>query len=196
MPRSKAFSPDVAMGQITDTFTARGYEGTSISDLERACGVAKQSLYNTFGDKRSMYLQALDCAVAQWAPVGLRMQRAATGHAALTAFFSQLLALCTSDSEAEQNCIVSAGLLEGIDDADVREHLQAKWQSTRELLLAAVRRGQSDGSLHALWPAADAADHLMTLMSGLRVTARAGAEPARLKRIVRHHLWLLTQPPP
>ena len=36
-----------------------GYEHTSLDVLMREMGIARQSLYDTFGDKRTLYLQAL-----------------------------------------------------------------------------------------------------------------------------------------
>lgn len=41
-------------------FWRKGYEKTSLDDLIEAMGVGRQSLYNTFGDKRAIYLTALD----------------------------------------------------------------------------------------------------------------------------------------
>lgn len=42
-----------------DVFWAKGFEGASIADLVAAMGIGRQSLYDTFGDKRALYLQAL-----------------------------------------------------------------------------------------------------------------------------------------
>src|SRR2546423_3592834 len=39
---------------------SRGYEAASINDLVRHMGINRQSLYDTFGDKHALYLQALD----------------------------------------------------------------------------------------------------------------------------------------
>ncbi len=40
-------------------FWAKGYEGTSVSDLLKAMGINRGSLYDTFGDKRSLFLEAV-----------------------------------------------------------------------------------------------------------------------------------------
>ena len=42
------------------TFWARGYEATSIDDLCESTGLGRSSLYAAFGDKRELYLRALD----------------------------------------------------------------------------------------------------------------------------------------
>jgi TetR/AcrR family transcriptional repressor of nem operon len=59
MARPLSFEPDVALDALKDLFWAKGYEGTSMQDVELATRLKKQSLYRQFGDKRSMYLAAL-----------------------------------------------------------------------------------------------------------------------------------------
>ena len=57
--RPREFDTDDALSKILDVFWAKGFEGSSMSDLEAATGLRKGSLYAAFGDKRAMYLKAL-----------------------------------------------------------------------------------------------------------------------------------------
>src|SRR5579862_7894977 len=59
MPRKKEFDPDKALAKAMTTFWRFGYENTSLDLLLREMGIAKQSLYDTFGDKRRLYMKAL-----------------------------------------------------------------------------------------------------------------------------------------
>src|ERR687891_713494 len=60
MARGKEFDPDVALERAMDLFWRQGYEATSISDLVTHLGIAKASLYATFGGKHDLYVAALD----------------------------------------------------------------------------------------------------------------------------------------
>src|SRR5258708_28889038 len=60
MGRHKEFDQDEALHKAMEVFWARGYQGTSIQDLVVHMGINRQSLYDTFGDKHALYLQALD----------------------------------------------------------------------------------------------------------------------------------------
>ena len=191
MSRSKSFSPAVTLQHVADVFVERGYDGASLAQLEAASGLGKQSLYNAFGDKKAMYLAAVDCAAARWAAVQALMQSAADGRQALERFFDHLVQDCASGDARRQSCIVSAGLLEAVDDDDIRQRLHAKWNDTHALLRGAVARGQADGSVANSARAQELADHLMAAMSGLRVMARTRPGAARLKRVVAHALSLL-----
>jgi TetR/AcrR family transcriptional regulator, transcriptional repressor for nem operon len=191
MSRGKSFSPAATLQQVADVFVERGYDGASLAQLEAASGLGKQSLYNTFGDKKAMYLAAVECATSRWAGVQALMQSAPDGRQALQRFFDALSQDCASSDLQRQSCIVSAGLLEGIDDYDIRQRLQAKWNGTHALLKGAVSRGQADGSIANTDRPQDLADHLMTAMSGLRVMARTQLGAARLKRVAAHALSVI-----
>ena len=60
MARHKEFDRDEALQKAMEVFWARGYEAASMQNLVEHMGINRQSLYDTFGDKHSLYLQALD----------------------------------------------------------------------------------------------------------------------------------------
>src|SRR6266480_5368942 len=59
MPRKKGFDPERALAKAMGVFWRLGYESASTETLMKAMGIARQSLYDTFGDKRALYLKAL-----------------------------------------------------------------------------------------------------------------------------------------
>lgn len=60
MARHKEFDRDEALHKAMEVFWSRGYEAASVGELVRHMGINRQSLYDTFGDKQALYLQALD----------------------------------------------------------------------------------------------------------------------------------------
>lgn len=58
--RPRAYDPDVALQQALDAFWSKGYAATSLDDIAAATGMNRPSLYAAFGDKRALYLKALD----------------------------------------------------------------------------------------------------------------------------------------
>jgi TetR/AcrR family transcriptional repressor of nem operon len=188
MGRERQFDQQAVLEVLADCFAANGYQGSSMAMLTEATGLGKQSLYNAFGDKRTAYLQAVDCAVARHTRAASGMAAAASGRAALAMYFDHLLTHCLSEDPAKQTCMVTSGLLEGIDDVLVRETLERKWMGSHEVLRAQVERGQRDGSIKSTAPSAELADRLMLLVSGLRVMARTRLGEARLNQLIRSEL--------
>ena len=60
MARTREFDREEALDRAMHVFWDKGYEATSLSDLLDAMGIARQSLYDTFGDKHALFLEALD----------------------------------------------------------------------------------------------------------------------------------------
>jgi TetR/AcrR family transcriptional repressor of nem operon len=191
MARERCFSEPEVLDRLTDVFSTRGYAGTSLALLQDATGLGKQSLYNAFGDKQSMYLQAIDCAARRAAGIAAAMQAAGDGRAAVQRFFGALVDSCASADPARNGCIVTNGLLEGVDAAPLAWALTSRWQATHELLRSAVERGQRDGSIANPAPSAELAELLIALVSGLRVAARAGRGRAQMERLVTLGLGVL-----
>src|ERR1700704_1427599 len=59
MARPKEFERDTALDGAIAIFCDHGYEGSSTDVLLDKMGISRQSLYDTFGDKRRLYLEAL-----------------------------------------------------------------------------------------------------------------------------------------
>lgn len=56
--RKKTFDKEVALEQAMKVFWSNGFSGTSLSELTHAMNINKPSLYSTFGNKESLFLEA------------------------------------------------------------------------------------------------------------------------------------------
>lgn len=59
MARPRTIDTDRAARALKSVFWDKGFERTSVTDIEVATGLSRQSLYRAFGDKRGMYRKAL-----------------------------------------------------------------------------------------------------------------------------------------
>jgi len=195
MAREKQFSEAEVLERVADIFAAHGYQGTSLAMLLEATGLGKQSLYNTFGDKQALYLKSVECAVARYASLLSTMHAAPNGRAAIAAYFDAMIGHCADDDPAK-HCIITAGLLEGVDDERIVHRLRDKWIGMHEVLRAAVERGQKDGSIRAQAPSCEIADLLLAVVGGMRVNSRAALDLQRLHRTAGLALSLLDREGP
>jgi len=167
-------------------FWRKGYERTSIRDLVDGTGLNPGSLYDGFGDKRAMFLAALEnyCAdVVSTAVAGLRETQ--PGAAAIYGFFHALVEACDDERWCLGCLLVNTSVDASQIDADIFDAVTDRLEAIEAALLAAVARGQADGSITAPQPADAIAAFLMTLLTGIRVGARAGsADRQRVRRVI------------
>lgn len=185
--RPRGFDPDQALARATERFRTRGFDGASLDQLAAATGLARPSLYAAFGNKRALYLAALDRIQA-------RMERsfdqlAAAGlppRAMLEALFRYVIDGYLTGETGPSGCVaVSTAATAAVTDALVRERL-ARFLATEdarvEMMLTAG--GDDDAARHARVA--------MSVIHSLSVRARAGSPRAELEAIAADTIALLT----
>ncbi len=55
----KQFDREEALSRAIEVFWEQGYQGTSIEDLLESMELSRSSMYATFGDKKALFLEAL-----------------------------------------------------------------------------------------------------------------------------------------
>jgi TetR/AcrR family transcriptional regulator, transcriptional repressor for nem operon len=185
MPRPRSFDEDAVLDRAVQLFRERGYEATSLADLETHLGLGRQSLYNAFGDKKSLFLKALERyqrAVAEGALSHLTSPGA--GLDAIRAFFRASVESLTAPGP-KRTCLVANTILErGSQDADALlrcTHARAELERAfRHALAQAKIRGELAESLDV-----EAAATLLAVQTyGLNVLAKAGASAGDLHAAV------------
>lgn len=75
MARNKAFDPEEKLKVARDLFREKGYNATSLKDLVQTTGLNPTSLYDTYGDKHTLFLQCLSnyatCSMEQYEQLAL-----------------------------------------------------------------------------------------------------------------------------
>jgi TetR/AcrR family transcriptional repressor of nem operon len=176
MARPREFNKEDALQKAMMLFWQKGYEATSMADLLAATGLSKSSLYDTFGDKRKLFLAALD-SYRQHRQEGLRSHlndgRPARESiaAAFEGFTTKVL-----ENRRGYGCMTCNEAVEfGPDDTEVQGIVLADFQAVEDGFAEAVARGQRDGSIANREPAQKLARFLNVQLQGLHVLARAGA---------------------
>lgn len=56
----KQFDPEIALDKAMQLFWAKGYAATSLNELLETMEIGRKSLYDTFGNKRALFIKALE----------------------------------------------------------------------------------------------------------------------------------------
>jgi TetR/AcrR family transcriptional repressor of nem operon len=182
MARPKSFDDDAVLDRALQLFRQRGFEGTSMSDLEAHLGLGRQSLYNTFGDKRELYLKALDLYQRHANGQMLAMLEAPdAGLDALERWLAANAATVTVPGGAPAGCFTVNSIVERPDDAPTA----ARCTRGRECLTAAIRaalsRAQAKGEIAAERDVEGLVGLVVAHVYGLAVLARSGAAERELR---------------
>lgn len=198
MGRPRAFDETAVLDAAAGEFRVHGFDGTSTEQLCEAAGVRRSSLYNTFESKDELFVRALGRYIdsVRERQVLILENAELSGEERVRALIDVVI---NEELEASQRghaagCMVVHSFM----SPDLRERderiqamLDHDLRQRTDLLAAAIRAGQIDGSLSGSISAADGAMLVNTVISGLRVTAQSGVEPAALRRLALAGLHIL-----
>jgi AcrR family transcriptional regulator len=183
MGRPKEFNREKAVRQAMVVFWEKGYEATSTEDLLRAMGIGRQSMYDTFGDKHRLYLEALKCYQAEHG-AGM-VERLGAAASPLSAIRELLLAVANEPADARaRGCMQVNAITELAQcDAEVAVLVQESMASCEALFARVVGEAKRR---HEIDPSTDeraAGAFILSTIQGMRVSAKAGAGPDALHQI-------------
>jgi AcrR family transcriptional regulator len=181
MARPREFDTDLALKRAMSVFWAKGFAATSTDELLKAMDIGRQSLYAAFGDKRRLYVEALERY--QRDSVAGHLERLRSGASPIAGVEALMVGLIARDDEARSlGCMGVGSACEfGTTDAHLVE-LRARsgallFNALTERLAAAKAAGEIDHTLDV----GLAASFLQTTMHGLQLAARAGGDFATLR---------------
>src|SRR5919204_3203534 len=91
MGRRPSYDREAIVKAATDLFWERGYQSTSIGDLEERTGLDRSSLYHAFGSKQGLFEAALRSYLQEAIDTRLSaLRQPGAGLAAVVAFFAGL----------------------------------------------------------------------------------------------------------
>ena len=193
--RPREFDHEKALDAAVDCFWSRGVGATSVRDLANGMGINGPSLYNAFGDKRTLFVQALErYADRSMRSVIQRLERDHEPADRIRKFLGTLIEKSLADPDHRGCLIVNSALEISPDDAEIT-HLIASYLGEIEAFFRrSLDRGRADGVISATIDARDAARLLLGVVLGIRVAARFRPERALLEGMVRPVLGLLDPP--
>jgi TetR/AcrR family transcriptional repressor of nem operon len=192
MARQKEFDRDEVLHKAMEVFWMRGYEGTSIQDLVKRMGINRQSIYDTFGDKHTLFLQALDrYREIESRKVFELMDRPGSVKKNLRLLFDGVVDRALSE-EGRRGCFVGNSMSELAgrckETATRTCHSVA---SAEKMFQRALQRGKERGELPTVRDTRAVARFLYSSLQGLLLMAKATRDRKLLKDVVKVTLSVL-----
>ena len=190
--RPRSFDRDEALEAAVAVFWKHGYDTTSIAMLTEALGIGAPSLYAAFGDKQSLFFEALDRYLTTYAAFTKQaLEDEPHARDAVERLLHDAAAAYTRPNRPPGCLLITAATNCSPQSAEIAAHLRelraAGLRALEKKLKTAVRAGE-------LPPRTDAralARFYSAVLHGMSSQARDGATTSDLRRIADNalHAW-------
>jgi TetR/AcrR family transcriptional repressor of nem operon len=186
MARPREFDHEEAVDAALRQFWREGYGRTNVNDLASCMGISRSSFYNSFGDRESLFLEALS-EYARQAP-DFAFFAIEAGQPVLPAIRNILYKLCVvrSDPDSPKGCFAVNAIAElGESEPRLSDILKGMLERKVSILQKLYRQARKQGEI-----AADAnekllADETMLFICGLNLVSNLIQD--------RHRLWSMAR---
>ena len=192
--RPRKFDTDEVLARVRDTFWRYGYAGTSMDQLAAATGLHKPSLYGAFGDKKQLFLAALDNYLAE---VRAEFAEAyALPHLVdtLEAIRDNSIARFTGGENGAMGCfMMNAAMPEAMHDPEISRVVRATMEALEQALVERLDKAVADGDLAETADVDELAMILVAHHYEKSARARAGYSPDELRALSGRAMALVTK---
>jgi AcrR family transcriptional regulator len=181
--RPRAFDADDALERAMRVFWAHGYEGAGLTDLTKAMGITRTSMYAAFGNKEELFRRALERYTEGPASYALRAVQQPTARQVAAAFLTGSVD-ATTNPDCPAGCLgVQGSLAAGSTAVEVRDLLAAWRQDGTALLRDRFQRAVDEDDLPADVDPGLLARYVMTVANGIAVQAATGVGAEELQQV-------------
>ncbi|MES2110418.1 MAG: TetR/AcrR family transcriptional regulator [Bacteroidota bacterium] len=174
MARTKDFNEDEVLTKAVCIFWHKGYNGTSMQDLVDGLGISRSSLYDTYGDKHSLFIKALE----SYKEAGAKeLCNIINGNLSAKEAVKKLFEFTTrtllGDKQHKGCFMVNTEVEVAPHDEEVGRIICQNEQQVEDAFYKAIKKGQDSGEISAAKDARAVARFIFNTVKGLRVTAKS-----------------------
>jgi TetR/AcrR family transcriptional regulator, transcriptional repressor for nem operon len=192
MPRPKEFNPDDVIEKAMQVFWHKGYEATSMEDLLNAMDLNRGSLYDTFGDKRQLFLKVIDryCTTFASSKFSL-LDQPGPALPTLRRFISGMIEGGLADPQ-RRGCLIANTVMElSPHENEIAGTLRQALKMVEDTFFNVLARAKQQGELKDDKDPRALARFLTTMMQGTIVMIKAGASADVVKQTMETALSIL-----
>ncbi|HEY4111921.1 TetR/AcrR family transcriptional regulator [Puia sp.] len=192
MPRTKSFNEEDTLDKAKEVFWQKGYNGTPPQDILEGTGLSRSSLYDTYGDKRTLFIKTLNryrqCETA--GAIQYLDESADPVQAIRRVFQGAYEALMTE--QPRRGCLMVNTLSElAPHDEEVESIVRENRQALEDAYMRTIKRGQRLGQIAKSHQPRALARYLLNSLWGLTTNLKLGLDKKAADDIVRITLSVL-----
>jgi len=184
MGRKREFDRDEVLDRAIDAFWCKGYEATSVQDLLDGMGINRGSLYDTFGDKHTLFLSAIDryydTALAHTV-AGLESE--ATARDSIERVIRDAADCGCADAQ-RKGCLMTNSAVELAPHClETADRVARYYRQTEDAFCRAVARARAEGGLHSRLDDRALARFITCGIQGLQVFSKVCPDGGALRDV-------------
>ena len=186
MPRHREFSEDQVLDAAMRLFWAKGYPGTSMQDVVDATGLKGPSIYNAYGNKRSLFNVVLARYSEQvMARLVKTVQDAPTARLAIERLLKAIVKQ-HFDPATPGGCLVGLAAQEyRLHNTDTQAAVTKEFRKLDDAICARLTKGQTDGECPDDLDPRGTSTVILSICAGLLTLGRSNYSKHALKRATR-----------
>lgn len=184
MGRPYEFDREETLSKAMNLFWEKGYKATSIQDLVDTMGIKRGSIYNTFGDKHSLFIEAVKLYAEQVTDNTIAVLEAEGSPIEnIRVFFETIVN--TPPSKKTRGCLISNTVVElAPHDQKVADTVRMIMERIENAFLNCLNKAVEKGELSEDTDTIVLARFLATSTHGLLVTGKSTQNPKEVKDVV------------
>ena len=183
MARNKAFLEENVLEKAMQVFWQKGYNATSMEDLVTGMGINRASLYDTFGDKKQLYLAVLKFYQTQTneAAQAVIAENTPSPKAQLVAL-THFLVNQSLDLEGSKGCLLANATSEmALLDPDICQFVTNNVHAFESTFEKLVRESQTLGEITNNTPPQYIATFLSNFLYGIRTVSKTKPDATKMR---------------
>jgi TetR/AcrR family transcriptional regulator, transcriptional repressor for nem operon len=173
MGRAKVFNEEMILDKAMNLFWQKGYNATSAQDLVDGLGISRSSMYDTYGDKHSLFVKTLkQYRKERIDPVIDGVDGADDIEAYIRSVFEAVKEDAIGENRARGCFLVNSAVELAAVDKDVAVIANSILQDTENAITKAIMIGQKKGIFTKKNSAQSMSRFIFNSLNGLRVTMK------------------------
>lgn len=192
MARSRKFEESVVLDKAMRLFWEQGYEKTPMTDLVKHMGIHRRSLYDTFGNKHTLFLKSVELYDRQ---IGTALAAGGKHAKTATEAFQFIVGfLVNREENPASGCLIVNSTVElAAHDVDINNRSMEIFSNAEQLFKNIILWGQQDGEFTSEYDAGELAEYLHNVYVGLRVITKTSITKEKLLGIANLSLQLIVK---
>jgi len=186
MARTKDFDENEVLTKAIQLFWHKGYNGTSMQDLVDGLGISRSSLYDTYTDKHTLFIKALESYQNSGAD---KIQEISENSGSAKETIKKLLEFVADEllnDKQQKGCfMVNAEVEVAPHDTEVNSLVCKNDQQMEDVFFQVIKKGQDSGEIKNEQDARALARFIFNAVKGIRVTAKSTTDKSVFDDIIK-----------